>query len=548
MKDCDAMAETRGRWTGAARLAATSERRVVGSLLIGCLAVAVPGALACGGETRAASGADAFIPGTTSSVGVTQGGAQDIALFRDIVARGAIPAPETLDDVGFFAEHAMELPAADCGQPVCFHPMLAVAPRFNGDNWTMAFVAMNTAVDPSTVERPPVHQILVLERTLRTAALWGDDINRAINNIALSLRDEDRLSIVAYGSAAEAIVEFSPRGDRTVGDALAAQSREPVVDSTASLYAALAEASTLAGAHASHRARALLLTTGHADAGIASTERIVGLGEALARGGIAVSVVGIGGDDFEDRIPNRLAAIGAGGYYYATGPEDMKNIFRIEGETALIPLATDLTLDLEAAAGYRIGRIYGVRNASAQSVVASLKAPALFVGYREGVSDVSLGRRGGGGGLFVELIADRDAGIGAGAPAFSIAGRYEDGTTAEAQTLSLETTNPLAPGENPREMWPEFSRPDYAKPFMMLNMYLALRAAVQLYHEGDCARAKGVIDMMAPSVELWQGRFDDPDIDADYELLLDLRDNLQDACEATDPIEPIQFSGGCMYS
>src|SRR5215218_4344612 len=68
----------------------------------------------------------------TGSVNVSQGGAQDISEFRAIVEQGKVPSPETLDPVGFFAEHAIDLPDADCGKDVCIHPFLAVAPRFNG--------------------------------------------------------------------------------------------------------------------------------------------------------------------------------------------------------------------------------------------------------------------------------------------------------------------------------------------------------------------------------------------------------------------------------
>ena len=48
------------------------------------------------------------------AVGVSQGGAQDFGLFRQILEDGKIPAPETLDDVGFFAEHKLEYPAPSC--------------------------------------------------------------------------------------------------------------------------------------------------------------------------------------------------------------------------------------------------------------------------------------------------------------------------------------------------------------------------------------------------------------------------------------------------
>ncbi len=52
--------------------------------------------------------------------------------------------------------------------------------------------------------------------------------------------------------------------------------------------------------------------------------------------------------------------------------------------------------------------------------------------------------------------------------------------------------------------------------------------------------------MMAPTVVAWQAEFDDPDFAADYQLMLMLRGNLKRRCVAVEPIEPVQFDGGCM--
>jgi Ca-activated chloride channel family protein len=95
-------------------------------------------------------------------------------------------------------------------------------------------------------------------------------------------------------------------------------------------------------------------------------------------------------------------------------------------------------------------------------------------------------------------------------------------------------------------MWPVFTDEGRAKPYMMLNMYLSLRASVVLYDGGDCLRAKGVADMMAPTVEGWQGKYDDPDISSDYSLLLQLRANLEEKCQG-ESSRPESFEGGCFF-
>lgn len=123
-------------------------------------------ALAMFGCSSGDSAAPAGRLGPMGSRTVTQGGAQDIGYFRSIVDEGEVPRPDTIEPVGFFAEHAVDLPAADCGDSVCMHALLAVAPGIDQEsNWTMAFVALNSPVDPRTIERPDTHIVLALEDT-----------------------------------------------------------------------------------------------------------------------------------------------------------------------------------------------------------------------------------------------------------------------------------------------------------------------------------------------------------------------------------------------
>jgi hypothetical protein len=105
-------------------------------------------------------------------------------------------------------------------------------------------------------------------------------------------------------------------------------------------------------------------------------------------------------------------------------------------------------------------------------------------------------------------------------------------------------SNHLSPGERPAENWPHFSTPEYGKAFMMLNMYLALRAMVDLHQQGDCAAALGVSYMMEPGADEWQRRFDDPDIGVDRDTMLGLRKNISKECKAL-PAPPSNYEAGC---
>jgi Ca-activated chloride channel family protein len=503
-----------------------------------------------GVETTEIPGVDTPIPGSRA---VTQGGAQDIALFREIVSRGEVPGPETLDDVGFFAEHAVDLPPADCGEDLCIHPSLAVAPRFNGDNWTMAFIAMNTPIDPSTLERPSAHVAVVVD-VANLDAPTLDVLNTGVGQIAGALEADDRLSIIEYASRPRVLLE---NGDETAE--LPTLGAEPL-GVAGDLYGALATAGRLVDGDPDGRVgRIILVSSGAATAGIDDDERIVTLAESYARAGVALNVIGFGDPTAsEARLLSRLGDLGAGTYSLAEDDEDLAQILDNQSGITLFPIATDLTIAISPGEGYRVGRVWGARRAEVKEGMAFLDSPALFVGHRTGSSDTGSGRRGGGGGLFVELIAEDGAlALGPELPAFSYEASWiaNDGTLRNA---SSEVVNTLAPGQNPSEMWPEFVGGE--KPFMMLNMYLALRTAVDFYAAGDCPRSRGVEEMMAPSVEVYQGRIYDEDIRTDWILLQDLTDNVTRSCgEAmgiTDPeaqqsievIEPVDSGAGCFFS
>ncbi|XXT22828.1 hypothetical protein WME94_14880 [Sorangium sp. So ce429] len=506
-------------------------------------------AVGCSAQSSGGDGSD--VP--TGSVNVAQGGAQDISQFRAIVKAGKVPTLDTLDPVGFFAEHAIDLPDADCGKDVCIHPFLAVAPRFNGGNWTMAFVAMNTGVDPSKLERPPVHLAIAVESS-SFADIDEDALDVGMEGLLASLRPEDRVSVIRYGEKAERRAFLAEPESAEVTSLIVDESLGDGAGELVGLYEGIAaaekafEEGDAAGFEGAHRV--LLLTSGHATSGITDPDHIVGLGEALVENGTAFGVIGVG-ESFLVKIPSALGSMGAGTYAYALSSGDLGGLLSEEGKTTLFPLATDFSLEVTPSAGYKVGRIYGTKRATANSAGASLEMPALFIGQRDGATDVGGSRRGGGGGLFVELLADSSLGddIGPDKAAFQVTADWTSAKDRAAQKVDTTLLNSLPPGQNPDSMWWNISDGGSGKPYMMLNMYLALRGALDFYQAGDCQRSLGVIEMMRPSVGAWLGEYSDTDIQDDNNLMLMLRQNIENACResqsSTEPTPPGDFDGGC---
>lgn len=491
-----------------------------------------------GSEAATLDGATAVPNG---SRGVTQAGAQDIGYFREQAESGLVPAASTLDEVGFFAEHALDQPPAICGGTICTHPMLAVAPRFDEGTWTMAFVSLNTPIDPATRARDPVHVVVALERSLAAAPTLRD-ARVPLGRLRDALGPDDRLSVLSFGETPVTLSQGLPGGNATDVIPQLPEPTEGGVD----LYAGIARAAELRHlAEFTGVSRVVLVTSGAHDRGIGDAGRIQALAEGIVREGTPFSVIGVG-DQYDAELPARIADLGSGSYGYARNDGDFSNLLVQEGELRLVPLATEVELRVVPSAGYRVGRMYGARSAVTEDGSAVLRTPALLLGARKSADDVADGRRGGGGGLFVELLTEGEPAGRREESAFRLETSYFDVDLGVHVTREQDVFNALAPGERPADNWPSFSEPDYAKAFMMLNMFLALKATLTLFEDGDCEAATGVALMMEPGIALWQERFDDPDIAADAALLSLLAWNVREQCGRVGiPKLPREFDGGC---
>ncbi len=487
------------------------------------LAVALASLAAC------SSDAPMSVPTGDGSRGVTFGGAADIGQFRAVAERGEVPDESMLDPVGFFAEHAIDLPAVDCGADVCVQSGLAVAPRFDGGNWTMGYVALRTTLDPSTLERPATHVVVAIDRR--------SNHSTEVSELIAALEPDDRVSVLAFDATLERLVDHAmPSEVGTLDVGSSGGGRD--------LFGAMAEAVSLARSDESRAARVVLLTHGRATDGIAEPEPLLALLGDAARDGIPTTVIT---DADTSAYPKELAQAGGGTFYFAADGDDMRDVMTLVGRTALHPIATDLQLEVRPMEGYTLGRVFGApAGTEVDASGAVIAAPALFVGARSSEIDVEAGRRGGGGGFFVELFADEDTTMAPGHQALAVTATYAD-ARGEAQSVDAGSWNVLASGQNPDDMWPSFSNREITKPFMMVNMYLGLRFQTELYGAGDCERARGVLPMMEVSVEGWQRLYEDPDIAADWELMQRIDQNIDRACAESDVVEPTSYvHASCM--
>jgi Ca-activated chloride channel homolog len=462
---------------------------------------------ACGGDDSGdfAAGEGG---GGAGVVGVGQGGAQDFGQFRQILDRGEIPGPQTLDDVGFFNEHKLELPAPDCDDTVCLHGQLGVMGNMiTGSNCTLVLLGMNTPVDPSRIERPPLNLAVAIDTSGSMAGEPIAYVREGLFRMLDALSPEDRVSIVTFDNDAELVAE-SASGDSAeltlAIDGLRA-------GGMTNLYAGLRTAYQVVEAHADpdRQNRVILLSDGEATTGIVNDERLVEMSRLYNAAGLGLSTIGVG-QQFDPTLMRRLTEAGSGAFYFLEDSRAVEEVFEEEVHSFLVPLAQDLRIDLDIDEGYWLRAVYGTKLFELGSQSAVIEIPSVQIAHRQSVSEQDgVGRRGGGGAIIAELVPRSTATVQDPGTVGRLAMRYrvpgEDRTVEHATAI----TSPLSPGEIPEGG--HFSGGGVEKAFVMLNIFAGFQMASMRASIGDEMGALGVLEPLAVAVESWL--LDNPDHD-----------------------------------
>jgi Ca-activated chloride channel family protein len=475
-------------------------------------------ALACGGDDSAAD----FEGEGGPSVG--QGGAQDFGQFRSILEAGDIPGPETLDDVGFFNEHKIELPKASCGDDVCLHGQLGVLGNMiSGSNCTIVLLGMNTALDPEQLQRPPLNLAIVVDASGSMSGAPIEYLREGLYRMLDDLQPEDRISLVAFSDDARVLVE-AIEGDRSTDLTLAIDDIH--ANGSTNIYDGLRTGYDLVAAHAEpgRQNRVILLSDGAATAGITSSAKLVAMSESYNTAGFGLTTVGMG-DDFEPELMRQLAEKGAGAFYYLEDPAAVQEVFEEEVTTFLVPLARDLRIDVSIDEGWSLRAMYGTKQFELAGNDAWIDIPIVQIAHRTSAADDEGGRRGGGGAIVAELVPSSTSAV----QEDGIVGRltlsYVRVSDGETVVQEVPVTSALAPGEIPDGGY--FDGDGVEKSFVMLNVFAGFQLASQRALWGDDRGALAVLMPLADAVEGWLVTHPDDDIEDDLRYVELFMQNLR---------------------
>lgn len=461
------------------------------------------GSASGGGDTGGASGGDGGL-----NPGVGQGGAQDFGLFRQILLAGEIPGPDTIDDVGFFNEHKLLLPAADCGHDVCLHGLFGqMGNMITGSNCTTVLLGMNTPIDPETIPRRPLNLALAIDVS---GSMRGDPIDYTrlgLTQMLGSLLPEDRITIVAFSEWADVVADGLAGDDpelQVVIEQLDADGGTNIYDGLRAAFEAVD-----AAADNGMQNRVILLSDGVATEGITASAKILNMAAAYNAAGLNLTTIGLG-EDFDVQLMRTLAEAGSGAFYFLEDPKAVAEVFVEEVEAFLIPLAEDASINFGVTGDYILRGLYGTKLFTADGQGAEVEIPSLQIAHRKDVDDNDKGRRGGGGAILLELLPAPGAGAGA-----QEVGDLHFSYRVPASDVIIEqeiaVTAPLGPGE-PGTFFADAS---VEKSFVMLNIFMGFKMAALRAQGGDDLGAINLLNALAANVQIWLEQNPDADIEDD---------------------------------
>lgn len=224
--------------------------------------------------------------------------------------------------------------------------------------------------------RIPLNLALVLDRS---GSMDGEPIERAreaAQLVARRLWPEDMVSIVAFGSRVQTIVELHTGADRA--DVLHRIGGIGIEGSTNLSGGWLKGRDHVARAFKSAQVnRILLLTDGLANVGITDPVQLTALCRAAAEKGITTTTIGFG-EDYNERLLAAMAEAGHGHTYYIETPDQAPAIFEEEIDGLLSLAAQNVAVRLQAAPGVQFVAVHHAYPAYAEGETLAVELGDLY--------------------------------------------------------------------------------------------------------------------------------------------------------------------------
>jgi hypothetical protein len=286
-------------------------------------------------------------------------GGGHLASFESAVARGVIPAAEreVVSDIGARYVPDVDIPADHTLGLRADLERGSLPPSGGAVHLRLSL----KSADGADLARPDLAVTLVLDVSGSMDGSAIANARNAAHKLVARLAPNDRFSLVTFSSDAKVLVPVGPVGprrgfiDATI-DKIVADGGTNISEGLRLGYEQTKNSSVPADAVRC----VMLLSDGHANAGVTGSSQLARMALDAFQDGIQTSAFGLG-EDFDGPLMSSIAGDGAGGYYYLRDSEQIAPALALELDKRLEPVATAVELRVRVADKVELLRVYGSR-------------------------------------------------------------------------------------------------------------------------------------------------------------------------------------------
>lgn len=427
--------------------------------------------------------------------------------FREVLALGHFPGPNTFDARNFFAAHPTARASASCEELLCITPRLAItSDATSGTEKAVLALSWHSNFDSSGwPTRRPIDLTVAIDTgsSMEGAAL--ESLRWALGDIVALMDPMDTLSIVGYGDIAQTAVRAATADDPALSTAIAGLNAVGHSNAYDGLRTAFELAASLQADN--RESRVLLAANGAPTVGLTDPRALENLAAAHARAGIGLATLALG-RHVDSPTLRRLAALGGGAFRHVLDPEDLDLAMVELGRSRVTPLATHATLDVSFAPGYRVHEAHG--SPLTQRVEQRTLANLPLVTSR--LTTDGMTRHTGPGLIVFEATVEPTLGSSAPQTPTRLATvelEFSD-LDGRRQQASITVESPYLPGEVPP--LGHFDGTDALLAQVVTDLFVSMRNAALRVHDGDFEAAARILAELELRVTQWQLQLADPHV------------------------------------
>jgi Ca-activated chloride channel family protein len=312
---------------------------------------------------------------------------------RETVGAGRVPPPEAFVVEAMFSEHDLPLEGEPCATLLCLRAAIGLAPSETDKPSAWVQVAMSSTIDPEPFERPDLSVVAVVDVSGSMGWQYGERgipaalANSLLTELAQRLGEEDRFSIVIYGSTASVhLVPVSAAEDERIAGAI-----ESLVDGgSTNMEAGLKLGYQVAAGEVgrAEAVRVMLFTDVQPNVGATTESEFERLAVEGADGGVGLTVFALGLGLNPD-VLRGMSQIRNANAFSLTDPEDVSTLLQDSWPWMVSPIAYNLVLDAKPSQGFVVAQGYGFPESTLGE--ASLSVSTVFLSRRRGALLLRIG-------------------------------------------------------------------------------------------------------------------------------------------------------------